>query len=68
MQETKLALVHDGLVDVREASAFLGVCVTRVYALMSEGQLPYCKIGRSRRIPKQALRELAAQTLHGIAS
>ena len=36
-----------------------------VYNMMNEGQLPYLKLGRSRRIPKRAVVELAASQLVG---
>jgi excisionase family DNA binding protein len=56
-------LVAEGLDRVREAAAFLGVRVSRLYALMERGDLPYVKIGKSRRVPRRALVELAAHHL-----
>jgi excisionase family DNA binding protein len=53
-------LVDDGLVNVTEASEFLSIGRSKLYALMNAGRLPYVKIDRSRRIPRRALVDLAA--------
>jgi excisionase family DNA binding protein len=58
-------LVADGLKTVREAASFLGISVAGTYQLMARGDLPFVKIGRSRRIPRRALVELAAKNLVG---
>jgi excisionase family DNA binding protein len=58
-------LVADGLLTVKEAAAFLRLSVARVYALMADGDLVFVKIGRSRRIPRRGLVELAARNLVG---
>ena len=58
-------LVADGLVTVREAAGFLRLSRSTVYALMDRGELPFVKLGRSRRIPRRALVELAARELRG---
>jgi excisionase family DNA binding protein len=57
------ALLSDGLMTVNEACEWLGFGRTRVYQLMSSGELVYVKIGNSRRVPKRALVELAAKGL-----
>lgn len=62
---TKENLVEDGLVSVTNAMAFLSVGRSTLYELMDKGVLPYAKIGRSRRIPKRALIQLAQATLKG---
>ena len=59
------SIVEDGLVTVKAASKFLGVGRTMLYQEMEAGRLPYCKIGRARRIPRRALLEFAAGTLTG---
>ena len=59
------SLVADGLVSVDEATTFLSVSRSTVYELMDKGLLPFAKIGRSRRIPKRALIELAVANLRG---
>jgi excisionase family DNA binding protein len=50
--------MQQGLANVRQAAAHLGLSVAKVYQLMGQGELPYVKIGKSRRIPWKALDEL----------
>ncbi len=59
------ALVADGLMTVREAAEFLRLSRSSVYALMDHGELAFVKLGRSRRIPRRAIVELAASGLQG---
>jgi excisionase family DNA binding protein len=56
-------LVGDGLMRVAEAAQFLSVGRSTVYELMNAGRLAYVKIGRSRRIPRRAVVNLAAGAL-----
>ena len=58
-------LVADGLLTVREAATFLRISRSNLYALMEHGELAFVKLGRSRRIPRRALVELAASGLQG---
>ena len=58
-------LLADGLLTVADAAKFLSVGRTTVYAAMETGLLVYCKIGRARRIPRQALIDFAAASLTG---
>ena len=58
-------LVNSGLVTVKEASSFLSLSRAMIYKLMETGQLRYVKIGRSRRIPRLALTNLASDGLMG---
>ncbi len=57
------AIVGDGLLTVRQAAQFLGLSIASLYAFMGRGDLPFVKFGRSRRIPKKAVVELAAKNL-----
>jgi excisionase family DNA binding protein len=57
------ALLVDGLDKIPEVSRFLKVSVSQVYALMQEGELPFVKIGKSRRIPHRAVLDLVARNL-----
>ncbi len=41
---------RNGLATVKEMAAYLGVSRSKVYQLMDQGELPYVKLGRSRRI------------------
>ncbi len=56
-------LVAEGLATVDEAARFLSLGRSKLYGLMDAGELPHCKIGRSRRIPWQAVRKLAEGAL-----
>ena len=58
-------LVADGLLTVAEAASFLSVSRSRLYTLMDQGALAFVKLGHSRRIPRRAVVELAARSLHG---
>ena len=56
-------LVNDGLLKVPVAAQFLGISIAKLYQLMERGGLAYVKLGRSRRIPRRALVDLAAKNL-----
>ena len=58
-------LVADGLMTVQEAAGFLRLSRSTVYTIMDRGELPFVKLGRSRRIPRRALVELAAREMRG---
>ena len=62
---TPETLVRDGLLTVPEAIAFLRLSRSTLYSLMELGELAYIQIGRARRIPKQALVDLAIMHLKG---
>jgi excisionase family DNA binding protein len=51
-------LISDGLERISETARFLGVSRSHVYRLIQEGVLPSVKIGKSRRVPVRAVREL----------
>ena len=59
------ALIADGPMTVKEAAEFLRLSRSSVYVLMDHGELAFVKLGRSRRIPRRALVELAASGLRG---
>ena len=59
-------IVADGLVTVSEAASFLSLSRSTLYTLMDRGDIPFVKLGRSRRIPRRALIELAARELRQI--
>ena len=65
MRDSDAALVEDGLMTVAEASRFLRLSRSTLYAIMDRGELRFAKLGRSRRIPKRAVVELAARELRG---
>jgi excisionase family DNA binding protein len=57
------ALVAEGLQRISDTARFLGVSRSLVYRLINSGVLPTVRIGRSRRIPIRAVRDLAATNL-----
>jgi excisionase family DNA binding protein len=64
-QDDKMRLLETGVLNVRQAADMVGQCVASVYAAMERGDLPYIKLGRSRRIPKRALLEWMAANMRG---
>ena len=67
MADLKAKIVSQGLMRVAEVQEFLGLSRASVYQLMDRGQLPWAKLGRARRIPRQAVVDLAARSLNGSA-
>ena len=57
------ALVEGGLVTIGQAEDFTALSKSKLYDLMSGGELPFMKIGASRRIPRRALVALVAKHL-----
>jgi excisionase family DNA binding protein len=47
-----------GLGRIQEVEKFLKVSRATIYSLMESGQLSYVKIGKSRRIPWDAVKQL----------
>jgi excisionase family DNA binding protein len=58
-------LVADGFASLREAEQFLSLSKAKLYNLMETGQLVFAKFGKSRRIPRAALRAYAQKCLLG---
>jgi excisionase family DNA binding protein len=56
-----------GLATVRDAEQFLNLSRATIYGLMDKGDLRYSKIGKSRRIPWDAILELVQKTTVGTA-
>jgi excisionase family DNA binding protein len=56
-------LMREGLLSIKEATKFLGVCRQTVYNLMDDGKLPFVVVAgfRGRRIPKVVLRIFAEE-------
>ncbi len=59
-------LLSDGLVKVVEAAQFLRISRSHLYNLMESGELPFVRLGRTRRIPRNAVVRLAAQHICGV--
>ena len=64
-QESLDSVVSDGLITVAEVAKFLSVSRSTVYEAMERGELQYVKLGRSRRVPKRAVLDLARANLKG---
>jgi excisionase family DNA binding protein len=56
-------LLADGLDRVDAAARFLAMSRSTLYAMMASGALPFVKIGKSRRVPRRAVFELAVRGL-----
>lgn len=52
--------VREGCAKVSDVSQFTGLSRSKIYQLMDVGELAYLKIGRSRRIPWDAVERLLA--------
>ena len=63
MTREPIAVVADRLMTVQEAAGFLRLSRSTIYLLMDRGELAFVKLGRSRRIPRLAVIELAAREL-----
>jgi excisionase family DNA binding protein len=59
-------LVEMGMMSVEEAMRFLSVSRSHLYELMNKREIPWAKVGRSRRIPRKALTAYVAANLHGL--
>jgi excisionase family DNA binding protein len=57
-------LVTDGLLTVGEACRLLAVSRSFLYARMDAGDIPFCRLGRARRIPRAAVIAYAAARLN----
>lgn len=51
----------NGLRRVTEVAGFLGISRSKVYAMMDSGELAYVKLGKSRRVPWDAVLRLVEQ-------
>ncbi|MBN9096954.1 MAG: helix-turn-helix domain-containing protein [Pseudonocardia sp.] len=55
------------LLRVEEVAGMLDIGRCRVFDLINSGELVSVKIGASRRIPEQAVRDYVARLLDGVA-
>lgn len=53
--------VAAGLMRIREVVSYLNVSRSHVYAMMNRGIIPYVRLGRSRRVPRNALMRIASE-------
>ena len=60
---TNVEMLADGLERISEAARFLGMSRSCVYRLINAGVLPSVRIGRNRRVPIKAVRDLASNNL-----
>lgn len=56
-------MTQEGFATIREAESYLSVSRSTLYQLMDAGRLVYAKIGKSRRIPWQVLRQFGQECL-----
>lgn len=52
-------LIAEGLMDYREACAFLGIGKSKLYELTAAHEIPHVRIGKAIRFPKVALKIFA---------
>lgn len=58
-----MELVKDGTADVNEACQFLSIGRSRLYELMTRGDVAYLKVGARRLIPREELRRFLARQM-----
>ena len=58
--DPRTQMAAEGFASIPEAATYLNLSRSSIYQLMESGQLAYAHFGRSRRIPKAALRSFAA--------
>jgi len=58
-------LLGDGLLSVAEVCLLTGMRKSFWYAVMDAGDLPYVKLGSSRRIPRRAVLDYCNERLIG---
>jgi excisionase family DNA binding protein len=51
----------EGLAKIADAQRYLSLSRTAIYHLMDNAELKFVKIGKARRIPWEALRQLASE-------
>jgi excisionase family DNA binding protein len=61
--DDRAVLVEDGFLPVRDAARFLAISRAKLYQMMESGEVAYAKFGRSRRIPRHALTDLAKRSI-----
>ena len=64
--DKQTALEPQQLLKVAEAARYLSISRSTLYELMDRGLLPYAKLGRARRIPRQSLIDLVARETRGL--
>ena len=58
-------LIVEGLATVDEASKYLRIGRSWLYQAMDSGRLAYVKLGKARRIPWRAIKQLARDSMVG---
>lgn len=61
-------IIRDGLERVSDTARFLGMSRSYVYRLIKDGVIPSVKIGKSRRVPVRAVRQLALDNMVSVPS
>ena len=58
-------LLAEGTMQIADAVAWSGICRSKLYVAMANGELPFVQHGARRLIPRQALRDYLARRLVG---
>jgi excisionase family DNA binding protein len=61
-------MLCDGLERISEAARYLGMSRSHIYRLIRNGVLPSVKIGKSRRVPVRAVRDLALENMVSVSN
>jgi excisionase family DNA binding protein len=61
--KTAIEQVEDGLMSIEEVAGYLSISRGHAYRLVQGGMLPSTHIGRLRRVPRAAVKELAMRGL-----
>jgi excisionase family DNA binding protein len=56
-------VLDDGFLTVGEVAEVLRLSRAKIYGMMDAGELPFAKFGKSRRVPRRAVRELAERSM-----
>jgi excisionase family DNA binding protein len=62
-EETGGSVLDDGFMSVPECADFLRVSRSSIYLMMEQGKLAFAKFGKSRRVPRRSLMQLAQECM-----
>src|SRR5262249_48066265 len=60
-------ILADGLLTVTQSARLLNISKSKLYLMMDAGEIPYTKLGKSRRIPRKALASYVQRSMVGLS-